>query len=400
MTTTTHTSGPRSQQRRLRNDALILDASVRLAADEGWAGLTPGHVADVTGLSRPTVLERHADRVALGLALWEQRLWIGLRDALEPLIALVDGPEVDGDDLFAVMRAFIEPAQHPRASLELLMVSTYVPALEAAVDMTFGRWMRARLQDVPDEAAARRCLIVGLAFGYLLEVCVRGGRPQRLRAELAVWAQAFCAGHHALQVPDRRAVLPVVPKFDTGDSTWDSVLNSTFESVSQMGYEAATIEVIASRSGFTRTVIFRRYPSKYDLFLDASTRTLGPLVLAIDGQRQTVAEEFGTGVSDAWVGRELMRLELRRLRTILLEQVRLATHSAGLRDVVDDAQTQPERPMSVTLEATTMQREQGKRATELALTFGMLLLSQLCPQIWALPFAVVVVPWRRAQDTR
>jgi AcrR family transcriptional regulator len=342
------------------------------------------------------VLQRHANRAAVGVALWEQRLWEVLQAALSRLVAAVD--EGRSERLTSAWGRFVEPSQRVRASVELLLVSTYVPALRQAVERSFGQWFRGVVDEVPREVAARRSLAVGLALGYVLEAGVRGAKDRPPSEELAGWSQAFVEACAPVEVPARRADLQLTPGFDTGDSTWDAVLLATVDSVVELGYEAATIEVIAARCGFTRTVIFRRYRTKHDLFLDASQRTLGPLVLAMDVQRLEVEAECGTGISDSWFGRELMRPELRGLRTLLLEQVRLATHVAGLREVLDDALGQPDRPMAHTLEGATQRRERGKRATEMALSAGMLLLAQLHPQSWSLPYDVVLVPWRKAQE--
>ncbi len=330
--------------------------------------------------------------------MWEQRLWTPLKEWLDSLVAAVEREQPD--EVSAALGRFVEPTQVVRASVELLVVSTYVPALHDAVEVTFGRWLQGLLSGASRASDARRCLAVGLALGYVLEAGVRGCAPDALCEELAVWSAALGEAGQPVAIPSKRAELDLMPAFDTGDSTWDALLRATVESVSELGYEASTIEVIAARCGFTRTVIFRRYPTKYDLFLDASQRTLGPMVLAMDNQRRIVEADFGTGVSDAWMGREVMRPELRGLRTILLEQVRLATHLEDLREVLGNALMQPERPMSHTLEGSTERSSRGKRATEMALGSGMQLLAQLRPASWSLPYDVVLIPWRETQNRR
>lgn len=392
MTTLSPSTYLRRQERRQRNDEVILCGAVQLAADEGWAGLTPGHIAEVTGLSRPTVLQRHGCRADVGAAVWEARAWEPLREALLPLIAADDAAQVQ-----AALNVFLEPTLHMRAAVELLVVSAYVPQVMQVVAATFGRWLEQLVGDVPEQTAARRCFAVGAALGLILESHALGRLWPQLRHEMRYLAAGLASVQAPVRLPDQRAEFPCSNEFNTGDRTWDAVLAATVESVSEVGYEAATIELIAARCGFTRTVIFRRYSSKYELFRDASERTLGPLILAMDAQRREVERQCGTGISDAWFGREVMRPDLRDLRTIILEQVRLATHLRGISEVLGDALAQPERPMAHVFAGDTDQQGLGKRAVELAIASGMLILAQVRPESWTLPYDVALVPWRQAQ---
>lgn len=52
-----------------------------------------------------------------------------------------------------------------------------------------------------------------------------------------------------------------------------SVLDATIELLSEVGYERLTMEAIASRAGVHKTTVYRRWPTKAELVLDA-TRTI------------------------------------------------------------------------------------------------------------------------------
>lgn len=393
MTATRPSSRPPRQQHRLRNDEVILDAAVPLAAQQGWAGLTPGHVASAAGLSRPTVLQRHASRVDLAASLWLDRLWRPLSAALVPLIGAVDAAEPEA--ILSALDVFAAPTVKLRAAVELLLVSSYVSVLRAVVGSTFGSWFAPLTTDASQTLGARHALAVGSAFGLVMGAPGTGPGAKGAGPERGSWATGLAAaGQPTAPWPDRFQVGPAA-RPDTGDRTRDRVLGATVDSVADRGYEAATIEVIAARCGFTRAVIFQRYPTKYDLFLDACDRTYGPLISALDAQRRQLETVHGTGASDAWFTRELMSPDFRGLRTVLLEEIRLAGHERGPRAVAHLAN----RPRQLT--AVMCAEDDGRRdpgRLSMAITSGMLLVAQLNPMTWALPLGVVLTPWRRAQS--
>ena len=392
MTATHSSSRPPRQQHRLRNDEVILDAAVPLAAQQGWAGLTPGHVASAAGLSRPTVLQRHASRADLASALWLDRLWRPLSAALVPLIGAVDA--ADSEAILSALDVFVTPTVKLRAAVELLLVSSYVSVLSAVVGSTFGPWFAPLTTDAPEALGARRALAVGSAFGFVMGSTGPGPGATCAGPERESWATGLAAaGQPVAAWPDRFEVSPAAGP-DTGDRTRDRVLGATVDSVAERGYEAATIEVIAARCGFTRAVIFQRYPTKYDLFLDASERTYGPVISALDAQRRQLEPVQGLGASEAWFTRELMSPDLKGLRTVLLEEIRLAGHEPGLSTVAHRA-NRPGQLTAVMCAEHDTRRNPGRLS--MVITSGMLLVAQLNPKTWALPLGVALTPWRRAQ---
>lgn len=63
-----------------------------------------------------------------------------------------------------------------------------------------------------------------------------------------------------------------------------SVLDATIELLSDVGYERLTIEAIASRAGVHKTTVYRRWPTKAELVLDA-TRTISERGIPIPDTR-------------------------------------------------------------------------------------------------------------------
>jgi len=391
----------RARQHRARaTDAVILDTAVRLASEEGWVGLTPGHLAEVTGLSRPTVLQRHPDRAAVGAATW-RRLAPEFMARLQAVVEAAASTKVAASALATSLAPFTQPDDSMAAAVELLVVSSFVPDVAIAVAETLGAqltgWFHTSRSPAARRDAARRAFATALAIGYVMESRRLAGFTVDLDEEIAKLADALTAPSTPLRLPTAQARHFDAPiAFDTGDPTWDAVLRAALESIGEFGYEAATIEVMAARSGFTRTAIFSRYDTKQELFMDASDRMLGATTRLNIEYQERLQQGQPEGVPDTCFLREIARPTRRRLRTITLEQVRLAAHSEPLRTSIHQAVTQFEEIMRQADPTLSPEHVRAKLMTEMAISTGMLLLAQLTDLAWNLPFDVVLVPWRNA----
>lgn len=401
MPETSYPPRPRVRQSRSqRNDAAILQEAVRLAGSAGWAALTPGHLSTVTGLSRPTVLQRHADRPSVGAAAWREVVAEPFRAAVADLIAL-EGQAMSAEALHAGLQPFLEPDPVMRAASELLVVGSYVPEVMEAVEETVGAdltaWTTpARGRGGGRAGAARRSFLLAIALGYILESRRLAGLPE-MQGEVAQLAAAFNHPTQPVRLPATQAAHLDAPMvFNTGEPVWDAVLQATLESVGDLGYEAATIETISAASGFTRSVIFRRYDTKYDLFTDASQRMLAPAVALNDEYQSAIAASHPMPIAEACLIRELMRPTRRRMRVITLEQLRLACGDPELQRAILDALLRPDREDLLPAELAA---RRARVSTELAMTTGSGLLAQLRPDAWRLPYDVVLVPWREQEAT-
>lgn len=70
---------------------------------------------------------------------------------------------------------------------------------------------------------------------------------------------------------------PAAPKRVRGEPVVTRVLDATLDELARTGYEALTLERVATRAGVNRTTIFRRWPSKAELVraaMERSTRAL------------------------------------------------------------------------------------------------------------------------------
>ena len=200
---------PARRQQSVRTDETLLDAAVAVADTEGWGGLTPGHLAEVTGLSRPTVLKRHPDRAALGAAVWRARLAEPLRSALGALVATCDRAPVSSADLLASLEPFLHPDQSMRAAAELLLVASYVPEVALAIDETLGvdltAWCTPHRGRATRTSAARRTFVVAIALGFTIEARRHAGLELDMVEEVDRLAAALARPSAPTRLPAARA---------------------------------------------------------------------------------------------------------------------------------------------------------------------------------------------------
>lgn len=92
------------------------------------------------------------------------------------------------------------------------------------------------------------------------------------------------------------------------------VKEATLDLIAEIGFEGTTVELIAERSGVSRTTIYRHWPNPSVLFLEA----FDPI--ASDRQPPTLTGEFSTDL-DAYIGHVAERLSDDRFVAALTAQV-------------------------------------------------------------------------------
>lgn len=391
------TRGAPRQQRSIRNDERILDSAVAILDEEGWGELAIAAVARRAGLNPSTVGARYLHRHEIAADAWRHRLARPLIEILRPLAEACDDHAISGTTLFHLLDPFMQPAAATRAAVELMVIAGYEPAIAQAVDATIGPQLNEWL--VPDRttaskaSAARHALLIAAGLGFVLESRRWGGIDADLAAVLESLAHALSHPARAVRLPPARADGldgPLEP--GTGNEAWDAALKATVACVGERGYEAATIDAITAASGYSRTVIFARYPTKLDLFMDATDRMLADSVRAGMEYQERLAGH-GPGIADACYLRELMRPERSGLRTLTLEQVRLSVHHERLRSAIRDALLDAQRMLAQAQPDASPEAIRGRLITETAVTTGTGLIAQVRPDAWSLPFDTVLVPW-------
>lgn len=388
----------------MRNHEALLAAATVCLDEEGWGGLALGRVSKAAGLSISPARARFTDRNGLAVSLWRERLAPTVRSALTDVVALAaSGRPIDPTDLQTVLAPFISPDRTMRCAGELVIVARYEPALGSAVhealDSLLDHALTPARGGVTRTDAARSAYLLILALGLLLE----GHRPGVADLDLAPVLQATAS---ALSNPSAPARLPSASAthldagavFATGDPAWDRLLQASLDEIGARGYDAATVDVIARASGSSQGLLFGRYATKRDLFLDATRRMLGEATELNVAFQVRIGESHSLGIAEAVMLREWMDPRRIALRTIGLEQYRVGWHDPEMQAAMDAEQAPVVEPLLAMWSAEG--RDIGLARVHLARAAGMgpLLLADLHPQAYRLPYDVVTVPLSALTD--
>lgn len=388
-----------TQARSKRNDGRLLDAALAIADDTGWAGMALAPIAQRAGLSRQAAVSRYRDRSDLGADLWTKEAGPHLSAALTSLIAAVrhPGDEPDLHALRAAFRTFVEPDLPMRAAAELLLVGRYDPAVKAAVQATLSpsldEWLTPAGRRLTPAKAARHGYALTQALGLLMQARRFPIAAGDLDSELDLLGRALTMPVSPRKLPARSLEhLDRPVEFGTGDPEWELLLRATLDEVGRLGYEAATLDVIARAAGCTQGLIYARYRSKQELFFDASDRMGEAAVNANNDFWREVAESRSQGIAQATLMREFMMPGRESQRTVQLEQLRLSWHDP-------DLQANLEKNFADAVWQISND-DPGRSVTDLrayvyvgmAQGYGVTTLADLHPTAWKLPYDVVAVP--------
>lgn len=384
---------PGQQPRQLRNDELVLHAALTVAARDGWGGLTLTATAVEAGLSRRAVHSRLPTRVALGVAVWTTQAGPALSDALE---ALLDGAGLlGGEPSEAAVTDALDELGSARAELraaaELLVIAHVDPAVRVAVTDTLGARVVAWCSDARADHAMRsrrgHLLMVGL--GRCLAARSPGLGPVQPSVLARLLMAAVRTDRQPTELPQEAAPdLALESVFDTGDELLDALLLAVSRLVGERGFDQASTAEIAAASGFSEGLLYSRYDSKSELFLDATQRMAETRLAANDAYIAAIASRHGTGIAEAVTMREWQRPGLDVQRTLNLEQIRLSWH--------DEVQfTAIEAAMRSQFDGH-VQHDDAGASTAVAFGFtiglGAVALPLLLPECTALSYDVMTVP--------
>lgn len=393
------TESPR-QERALRNDRRIVESAIAVLDESGWGGLSPTQVARRTGLNPSTVSARFPSRAALAAGAWRAELAESWLTHVTALIDAGDTPGVTGAELITAFEPFMSPSAEMRAACELILVSSYESSLQRAIADTVGaqltEWVTPQRGQVTRAEAARHAFLIATSLGFVLEAGRLGDFDADFTLPMDALAHALTHPTSPARLPGARADFLDEPMdFATGDPAWDAILTATLDCVGELGYEAATIDTIDAAAGYSRTVIFTRYRTKQDLFIDATDRVLAKNVALTVAYQQAIEATSADGIPDSCYLREIMRPERTRIRTIGLEQIRLAAHIEALQQPIREALGQYEEVFRAEAPDQSARQIRGRLISDVALSTGALALAQLRSDVWQLPYDTILVPLRR-----
>lgn len=297
--------------------------------------------------------------------------------------------------LARALESFLRPDPVLRAATEILVMSQFDEGLSAAIDTTLGasvsQWCSPSRRDATD--AARCAYLVSTAFGLLLARTRAGVAELSLLGEAELLFAALKSDATPSSLPQETAEhLGRFLDFDTGDPALDALLRATLEEVGRTGFDAATTAGIGRASGYSEGLLFARYPSKVEVFVDATRRQHAQNWRLNEAFQRGVIAAHGEGIAEAVVIREFQRPHLSLARAIHLEQVRLALHDERLRQV------QWGELDALVAESTANDPTWHPAASpahlhlSVAIGLGVACLPMLVPDAWQLPYDVVTIP--------
>ncbi len=382
---------PGRQTRAVRNDERILDAATRLTAEEGWAVLVPSRVAAASGLSRSTVQERFADRSSLGAAVWERRCGRPIQLVLADAIAALT-TDVTPQSRASSIAALAGPSIELQAASELLITAHYDATVRDSIIRTLGAIITDLLGGRNRARSGRTAYLLAFALGAMLAGRRSGAESINWTPISEALAAAAAEGRAPGSLPKATA-----PHF-TGDldlapddPPLNALLNAALREIGSHGFEGASVDRIARASHHTKGLVFSRFPSKLELFLEATRRQQSLAFAANEGFMQDVTDTYGRGVAEAVTIREIQRPHLDYSRAIAMEQLRLTWHYPELK-----AAQEADLDAVVEQLAATDDSHFAHSAAVVQFAFatglGMALLPLLYPNAYRLPYDVMTIP--------
>jgi AcrR family transcriptional regulator len=375
-----------------------MSSTVALLNEGGWSRLSLSAIARHSERSATTVAKRYATVVDAAAHCWRDHYGERLSAALEKLLlyaGLLEGPSV-AKRFDEQLRSFARPHRDLSASIELLMVANFEEALRKEVGQLqeqVSTWCSPRRGAITATLAAQRAYLINLALGLV----VLGRRPGFKGANLS---ERFSSLFAALQTPAPARRIPslggVMPleldrfEVETGDEALNALLNGTLRVVANRGIDRATTQLIAEASGYSEGLLFARYRSKLDVFLDALRRFQSAFIAKQNAAAWRLANKHGAEVVDAAVFERSLTPERAGARMVAMEHERMSYYhpelaEQALRDFQSLVNTYAtEAPGLSKAEVTSWVH------FAVAVGAGMGILPLLSPEAHKLPFIVVL----------
>ncbi len=116
---------------------------------------------------------------------------------------------------------------------------------------------------------------------------------------------------------------PVDPRIERTKSV---VLDAAFAVIGDVGFAGATIDAIAQRSGVARSTIYRHWPDRVDLLIEAMGNTVGSVESVTTGNLHddlaALALQIGTVLSSEPIGSVIASIILESRRDPAIDQLR------------------------------------------------------------------------------
>jgi AcrR family transcriptional regulator len=384
--------------RLLRNDRRVMTAATRVLSERGWGGFSVRAVAQEANLADPTVKQRHADPLAMAVAVWRSGLGDDLIERFRRLLwahGLLESS--DGDDPEARSAAWhdlIHPTDTLRAGLELITIAAFEPSLGAAIDHDFGAalrgWCSAAARSAARLTAARRALLLIRAFGESLTERWQFVTDDTLATERADVLTALRRSVPPKRMPQASLTPFLSEHLDPDDPKHDALLRTLLHQIADRGFEGALMNAVYNAANVTKSFAFSRYPSKLAMFLAAVERHRRITVAANFALQTRLNARYDDTTTLTVFLRTGMQPAYALGRALASEQVRMSWHEPAVRASYLDPYDERVAALTVHI-PPDIARSHVHRL--MMLTEGCSALARFVPDAWRLPLYQVFKPY-------
>lgn len=372
----------------IANDERIRESAIAHLADRGVTGFTLSAIARAADLSHTAMTQRFADTDDLLCDVWTSSVGNELSAVMEWAAAHVDGHE-DSDLTGVTLKRLLQQTKESCAFTELLIASMTIPKLGDVVAQTFRNHL-AQITADDQLRAAQLTFLVATIVGILCEQ-----RATRITGNFVVEivtniTECVARSSKIVDLPQVDATHLKRYDFDTGDARRDRILESCLACVGRHGFEGTTTKMIARDAGVSEGLIFSLFPSKVDVFFEATMiQTRLGIRKNLDFVTKLI-DKYGRGVANAILIREWCAPHLRGQRVALLEQTRMTWHDAQLRRRIEKSKQSLMASEDIPMPNHTTDAE-GKAVhfVQMAIPTGLYVLVEAFPPAAGLPFSAV-----------
>ena len=385
-----------------RNRVRLLASAAEVTNHVGWDALTYAAVAQQAGLSSRPLVTRFPHKTDLAIDLWNTYAAPPLAEQLLALIDLLVTPPGSTSsaseterDLVAAVAVFTRPTPELIVAIELLSATDVDRVLRDHLAAWMHDTVGARCltpQRGNRTVAAQSSFVVIAALGLLLS----SRRPPLMSVDISPHVRALAAALRQPALPRRLPMVSVehmeATLVATGDAPLDALLNATTAMVSSVGYHAASTARIAEAAGVSEGLMYGRYNSKLDLFIDATERGH---VRNFDVNRDLqlgLEARYDAGIAEAVMLREFLRPTHSLERVLAIERLRLAWHEPRMRASALRAESEFLKRITAESSGGDPVVASSHLFWDLSLGNGASLVPFVLPAVWKLPFDVVTTP--------
>ena len=311
--------------------AAIEDLSLR-----GWHGLTAADVSRRAGLTTGAFYNRYLDSNDFALDLWFEELQGILFTAIDKCISALR-EERPGIAFARAMKAFVHPEPRLIAAIELVLAAQFNTEPLSEISSLTSRFLSDRVlvsDHVTPEQATVAATICFEAFGLALLSSRPWTAQSSPRERLIQFGEALLKASPSAPLPEFDSEYLRQPLPSSGDPRLDHLLTVVEEVIGTIGYHRTTVAMVCRAADVSSGFVFSRFATKFDLFAAVIDRAWSERFRETAALTTRLGTDYGPGVAEALVWRELMRPSVTIPRAIYLETNRLMRYDPAMANLM------------------------------------------------------------------